>query len=286
MRVFKEISNDRVLLVAAGVTFYLLLALGSLLAAFVSIYGLAFDTADISDHVQSLAGVVPSGAIEILNQQLERLTNAEDSALGIAFITSLLIALWSANAGMKALFEAMNVAYDEKEARGFFTLNAVTLSFTVITILSVMSLLILSTLFTSFQDQIGIALPNWLTTTLTALLALSALIVFMACLYRFGPSRESPEWSWITPGAIFAGLMIVVASALFSYYVLNFGTYNETYGSLGAVVGFLTWLWLVVIVLVISGELNAEMEHQTARDTTSGPDEPMGQRAAPLWQMN
>jgi len=160
------------------------------------------------------------------------------------------------------------------------------LSFTVITILSVMSLLILSTLFTSFQDQIGIALPNWLTTTLTALLALSALIVFMACLYRFGPSRESPEWSWITPGAIFAGLMIVVASALFSYYVLNFGTYNETYGSLGAVVGFLTWLWLVVIVLVISGELNAEMEHQTARDTTSGPDEPMGQRAAPLWQMN
>jgi len=119
MRVFKEISNDRVLLVAAGVTFYLLLALGPLLAAFVSIYGLAFDTADISDHVQSLAGVVPGGAIEILNQQLERLTNAEDSALGIAFITSLLIALWSANAGMKALFEAMNVAYDEKEAVAF-----------------------------------------------------------------------------------------------------------------------------------------------------------------------
>jgi len=282
MRVCKEISNDRVLLVAAGVTFYLLLALGPLLAAFVSIYGLAFDTADISDHVQSLAGVIPGGAIDILNQQLERLTSAEDSALGIAFITSLLIALWSANAGMKALFEAMNVAYNEKEARGFFKLNAVTLSFTVATILSVMSLLILSTLFTSFQNQIGIALPNWLTTTVTALLALLGLIVFMACLYRFGPSRESPEWRWTSPGAIFAGLMIVIASALFSYYVLNFGTYNETYGSLGAVVGFLTWLWLVVIVLMISGELNAEMEHQTAHDTTSGPDEPMGQRGATM----
>ena len=123
-------------------------------------------------------------------------------------------------------------------------------------------------------------LPAWLVNALTAAIALVALILFMAALYRFGPCRESPRWKWITPGAVFAGIMIVVVSALFSFYVANFGSYNETYGSLGAMVGFLTWLWLVMVVLVMGGELNSEMEHQTARDTTTGEREPMGERGA------
>ena len=116
--------------------------------------------------------------------------------------------------------------------------------------------------------------------SITAGIALLALIVFMAALYRYGPCREAPKWRWITPGALLAGIGAVIVSALFSFYVANFGTYNETYGSLGAIVGFLTWLWLVMVVLVLGGELDSELEHQTARDTTTGSHQPMGERGA------
>jgi len=281
-RVFAEFSNDRVLLVAGGVTFYLLLALGPMLAAFVSLYGLAFDPSDISRQVNSLAGVLPGEVVEILAEQLERLTSAEDSSLGIAFVISLLIALWSANAGMKALFQSMNVAYDENESRGFIRLTATTLIFTLLTLASVIALIVAKTVLSIFPEAVGLTLPNWLVNGIVVLLALVGLILFMACLYRYGPSREEPKWRWITPGAVVAVATILAVSLAFSIYVANFGNYNETYGSLGAVVAFLTWLWLAVTVLVISGELNAEMEHQTSRDTTTGPREPMGQRGATM----
>ena len=279
-RVFAEITNDRVLLIAAGVTFYLLLALGPMLAALVSLYGLAFDPADITEQINGLSGVLPGGAVDILSDQLERLTGAESSTLGIAFASSLLIALWSTNSGMKALFQAMNVAYNEKEDRGFLRLTLTTLCFTLATLFSIIALIVAKTVLTVFPEAIGISLPNWLVNSAVALLALFGLILFMACLFRYGPSRDNPKWRWITPGAVFAGISIVVVSIAFSFYVANFGSYNETYGSLGAVIGFLTWLWITMIVLVVSGELNAEMEHQTARDTTKGPSEPMGERGA------
>lgn len=279
-RVYKEVSDDRVMLIAAGVTFYLLLALAPLLAALVSIYGLFLDPADIAAQAGALAGVMPGGGVDILTEQLERLASADQQTLGIAFVVALGLALWSTNAGMKALFEAMNVAYDETEKRGFFRLTLVTLCFTILTIIAVLGMIAFNTAFTAFQEQIGLTLPGWLVTALTALMALGALTFFMACLYRFGASRSDPQWAWITPGAIFAGIMIALVSAAFSYYVANFGSYNETYGSLGAIVGFLTWLWIVMVVLIMGGELNAEMEHQTKRDTTTGPDEPMGQRGA------
>ena len=279
-RLFKEVSDDRVLLISAGVTFYLLLALGPLLAALVSVYGLFLDPADIASQAEALAGVVPGGAVDVLTSQLERLTSADQGALGLAFVVSLGLALWSANAGMKALFEAMNVAYDEREERGFVRKTLTTLALTVALILGVIALGAFNAVFTAFERSFGVSMPDWLAHLVTAGLALAGLIAFMAALYRLGPSRESPRWKWITPGAVFAGIAIVVVSALFTFYVANFGSYNETYGSLGALVGFLTWLWLVVTVLVMGGELNAEMEHQTARDTTTGPREPMGERGA------
>jgi len=279
-RVYKEVSDDRVMLIAAGVTFYMLLALGPLLAALVSLYGLFLDPAEIVTQAEVLSGIVPGGGVDILTGQLERLASADQGTLGFAFALSLAIALWSANAGMKALFQAMNVAYDETEERGFFRLNLVTLTFTILTLTGIIGLAIFNTVFTKLEGTIGIAMPDWIANTVTALICLAALIFFMACLYRYGASRADPEWSWITPGAIFAGLMIVGVSALFTFYVANFGSYNETYGSLGALVGFLTWLWLVMVVLIMGAELNAEMEHQTRHDTTTGADEPMGQRGA------
>ena len=280
-RTFKEVSNDRVTLVAAGVTFYLLLALAPTLAALVSLYGLLFDPATLREHAAALSGVLPGGAMDILNEQLDRLAAAGGGQLGFAFLLSLALALWSANSGVKTLFEAMNVAYDEEEERGFVKLTLVTMVFTICTLASIIGLIAFNVAFTGFTSATGLnSLPDWIINAITAGIALLALITFMAALYRFGPSRESPRWRWITPGAIFAGIFIVIVSALFSFYVANFGTYNETYGSLGAVVGFLTWLWLTMIVLIMGGELNSEMEHQTRRDTTTGAQQPMGRRGA------
>ena len=174
----------------------------------------------------------------------------------------------------------MNVAYDEVEKRGFVKLTLITLAFTVCTLASIIGLVVFNTVFTTFREAIGIALPVWAANVITAAIALAALIVFMAMLYRFGPSRAHPRWTWITPGAVFAGIMIVIVSIAFTFYVSNFGSYNETYGSLGAIIGFLTWLWLTMIVLIMGGEINSEMEHQTARDTTTGRPRPMGHREA------
>ena len=280
-RAFKEVSNDRLTLVAAGVTFYLLLALAPTLAAFVSIYGLFFDPATIQEHAAALSGVLPGGGMDILNEQLDRLASAETQTLGFAFAISLGLALWSANAGMKALFEGVNVAYDETEERSFIKLTLITMTFTILTLASVIGLIVFNLLFSTFTELTGLdALPSWVINAITAGISLLALIIFMAALYRWAPSRATPQWKWITPGAVFAGLMIVVVSIAFSFYVANFGTYNETYGSLGAIIGFLTWLWLTMIVLLVGGEINSEMEHQTSHDTTTGAPEPMGQRGA------
>ena len=280
-RAFKEVSNDRLTLVAAGVTFYLLLALAPTLAAFVSIYGLFFDPATIQEHAAALSGVLPGGGMDILNEQLDRLASAGTQTLGLAFAISLGLALWSANAGMKALFEGVNVAYDEVEERSFIKLTLITMAFTILTLAAVIGLIVFNLLFSTFTEITGLdALPNWVINAITAGISLVALITFMAALYRWGPSRATPRWKWITPGAVFAGLMIVAVSVAFSFYVANFGTYNETYGSLGAIIGFLTWLWLTMIVLLVGGEINSEMEHQTRHDTTTGAPEPMGERGA------
>ena len=279
-RTMKEFSNDRVMLIAAGITFYLLLALAPTLAAFVSIYGLFFDPTSINDHLATLSGVLPGGGMDILEEQLERLTSADQSTLGFAFALSLGLALWSANAGMKALFEGVNVAYDEMEERGFVKLTLVTFTFTILTLAAVIGLIAFNLAFGSLTQLTGLNLPEWIINTITAVTALLALIVFMAALYRFGPSRAAARMQWITPGAVIAGILIVVVSVAFTFYVANFGTYNETYGSLGAIIGFLTWLWLTMVVLLLGAELNSEMEHQTARDTTTGQPQPMGERDA------
>ncbi|WP_371155821.1 YihY/virulence factor BrkB family protein [Jannaschia sp. 2305UL9-9] len=275
-RVVAETSDDRVLLVAAGVTFYLLLALAPTLAAFVSLYGLFFDTGSIQEHMAVLQGIVPDGGMTILQDQIDRLVSTDQGTLGFAFVLSLAVALWSATSGMKSLFEAMNVAYDENEKRGFVGLTLQAFAMTVVTMAGAIALITTDIVLSAVLGASG----GVIATIVTAALGLLALVLFMAALYRYGPSREAPEWAWITPGAILAAICIVLVSVAFSFYVSNFGTYNETYGSLGAVVGFLTWLWLTLTVLILGAELNSEMEHQTARDTTTGQDEPMGQRGA------
>src|SRR5215207_4266520 len=280
-RVYQEVSRDRVFSVAAGVTFYARLAIFPAIAAFVSLYGLVADATTISQHLALLSGVLPAGAIEIIGEQVKSLTSKAGSTLGFAFFFGLAISLWSANAGMKAIFDALNIVYDEDEKRGFIKLNAQALLFTLGALLflllalvavAVIPLVLKLSPFGELIEQL-LSILRWPILLVLVLLGL-------AVLYRYGPSRDKAEWRWVTWGSAIAALLWMVGSMLFSWYVANFGKYNETYGSLGAAIGFMTWIWLSTIVVLVGAEVNAEMEHQTAQDTTEGADKPIGARGA------
>jgi len=282
-RTWAEFSADRITLIAAGATFYLLLALFPALAAFVSMYGFVADPVTIADHIAFLGGVLPSGGIELIRTQLTALATQNEAALSFAFIFGLLFALWSANNGIKTLFEALNVAYDETEKRSFFRLNLITLGFTlgaiVIAILFIVSVgvvpAVLAFVGLGTVAETLISLARWPVLFGAAALGISIL-------YRYGPSRERAKWRWVTWGSALATAVWLIASVLFSWYLTNFADYNATYGSLGAVIGFMMWTWISVVILLLGAELNAEIEHQTARDSTTGSEKPMGDRGATM----
>jgi membrane protein len=282
-RTAAQVSEDRLLSEAAGVTFYTLLALFPAIGAMISIYGLFADPATIGDQLQSVAAIVPSGGMEIINEQVQRIVSKGGSSLGFGAVIGLATSLWSANQAMKAMVDALNVVYDERERRGFFLRTALTLAFTlggILFILLAMTgvvVLPVALHLLGIDGQLGtlLGLGRW-----PVLLAVIGL--FLAALYRFGPNRDRAQWRWVSWGSFAASIGFVAFSVGFSYYVANFGSYNETYGSLGAVVGFMTWIWLSTTVVLVGAELDAEMEHQTARDTTSGPERPIGTRGAKM----
>ncbi|GJD97002.1 YihY/virulence factor BrkB family protein [Methylobacterium iners] len=279
-RIYLEFNKDRVLSVAGGVTFFTLLSLFPAIAALVSCYGLIADVGVINEHLASLQGVLPSGAVEVIGEQVKRIAAKGTGSLGLTFFTSLLLSLWSANAAMKAIFDALNVVYEEEEKRSFLMLNLRSLTFTVgalvFIILALIGIVVLPLVF----NFVGLSDSAWLIALLRWPALLVVLLGGLALLYRYGPSRERARWRWVGTGSVVAGLLWLVASILFSWYVASFGDYNETYGSLGAVIGFMTWIWISATIVLLGGEINAEMEHQTARDTTTGPEEPLGHREA------
>lgn len=280
-RVYDDIAEHRILAIAAGVTFYVLLAIFPAIAAFVALYSLVADPATISAHLETLSGFLPKEGLDIVGEQLRRVSAQGATTLGAASIFGLLVSLWSANAGMKAIFDALNVVYQEREKRGFVTLNAVSLAFTLAGMtLTALALGVLVALPPALDAlglrqtvQTTVALLRWPIMFVLVALAVSAV-------YRYGPSRDEPRWRWVSWGGAFAAAGWLLVSALFSWYAANLGRFNETYGSLGAAVGFMLWMWLSSIVLLIGAELNAEMEHQTATDTTEGPPRPLGERGA------
>ena len=282
-RLYHEISNDRVLAVAAGVTFYGLLALVPALAALVSLYGLFADASQIEQHLGVLTGLMPQEVLSIISDQVKRIAGQGGQALGLTFFVSLALSLWSANAGVKATFDALNIVNDEEEKRGFLKLNAQSLTFTLGVLVFLLLAMAAIVVVPVVLGALGLAGSSaWLLSLLRWPLLLLAVLFLLASLYRFGPSRERPQWRWVTWGSVVAGIGWLGGSMLFSYYVSNFGNYNETYGSLGAVIAFMTWLWLSTTLVLIGAEINAEMEHQTARDTTSGAPRPMGERGAQM----
>jgi len=280
-RTYAEIGRDRVLAVAAGVTFYALLALFPAVTAFVSLYGLVADRGAIVGHLAAIEGFLPGGATDILRDQIMRIAEGGETKLGFAFAFGLGLALWSANAGVKAIFDALNVAYGEEEKRGFVRLNLTSLTFTI----AIIVFLLLAIGATAVAPMVLNFMPlgaaaGWVVAIGRWPALVAVLVLGLSMLYRFGPSRNEAKWSWVSPGALVASVGWLLGSLLFSWYVANFEDYNKTYGALGAVIGLLTWLWLSMTIVLVGAELNSETERQTLRDTTKGPPKPMGLRGA------
>ena len=272
LRVYNGISDDRILASAAGVTYYALLALFPGIAAVVSIYGLFADPSSIVSHVDTMTGFAPGGAIDVIPDQLTRLSAQGTTNLGVGFLIGLLISLWSANSGIKALFDGLNAVYGEKEKRTFLKLNAVTLSFMIATIgflLIALACVVALPVVVNYFPAPGVAGLRLKVGPLLKIARWPILLVLVAfgltLIYRYGPSRTEPRWQWITWGGAFAAVIWLAASALFSWYAANFGNFNKTYGSLGAIIGFMTWMWLSIIVVLVGAKLNAEIEHRTMR---------------------
>jgi membrane protein len=271
LRVYEKIGKDRVIALAAGVTFYSILALFPAIAALVSLYGLFADPGTIASHLDSLKGVLPGGAVQVIGDELHRLTAQRNDALGLTFVTGLAVALWSANAGMKALFDALNLVYDEPEKRGFIKLNAVSLTFTAAAIGFLLLALNAMVVLPIALDYLGIgSMTDQLIRWLRWPGLLLVVMLGLALLYRFGPSRAEPCWRWITWGSAIAAILWLLASALFTWYAASFGSYNKTYGSLGAVIGFMVWIWISTIVILLGAEIDAEVERRTVCDTAPG----------------
>ena len=280
-RLWNEVSDDRVGTVAAGTTFFILLAIFPALAALVSLYGLVADPVTIGEHVADMRGYVPSAVIDMIGQELQRLNANRGTTLSFGFVSGILIALWSANSGIRALFDALNVAYDETEKRGFFKLLLVSLCFTLGGIVFAILLLNVVVGVPLIVKYLYLGpLGGLLVTILPAVLMFGVALFGLAMLYRFGPSRVTAKWRWITPGSIVAAVVWLVFSVLFSWYLSRWTDYSATYGSLGAIIGVMMWIYLSLWVVLVGAELNAEIEHQTAQDTTIGPDKPLGSRGA------
>jgi membrane protein len=249
----------------------------------VSIYGFVADPVTIADHIAFLGGLLPSGGVDLIRDQLVSLASQDTATLSFGFLLGLAFALWSANNGIKTLFEALNVAYDETEERSFIQLNLLSLLFTlaaiVVGILFIAGVGVVPAVIAfvglSGSEELLISLLRWPVLVVVAAIGI-------CILYRYGPSRERAKWRWVTWGGVFATALWLLASVLFSWYLANFADYNATYGSLGAVIGFMMWTWISVVILLLGAELDAEMEHQTTRDSTTGRPRPMGTRGATM----
>jgi membrane protein len=281
VRAKAETKADNVSLLAAGVAFFSLLAIVPALVALVSIYGLVANPDDVADQISDILRTAPAEARELVQTQLESITEGKSSSVGIGALIGVVVALWSASSGMQHLVSAINLAYDEEETRGFVRLRAVSVMLTLGAVVFVVAAVALIALTPALLGGTGLGTPARVAlNVLRWPLLAAALLVGLAILYRYAPDRDPARWKWVSPGAVVATVLWVVGSLLFSIYTANFAKYNETYGSLGAVVVLMLWLYLTAFVVMLGAEINAELERQTRRDTTVGRDRPLGARDA------
>jgi len=284
-RTYARTSEDRLLATAAGVVFFGLLAVFPAITALVSCYGLFANPSTIGANLQTLSLMLPDGSFQIVQDQVARVLMKGNTALGATFLFGLAFALWSANAGVKAVIDALNVVYEEREKRSFVRLSLIALAFTCAGIaallLMVSAVVALPLLLGHVGVDIGLAPESRIIISLARWpLLLAILLTALALLYRFGPSRQPARWQWLSVGTLAAALLWIAGSSLLSWYLSNFANYSATYGSLGAAIGLMMWMWMSAIIVLCGAELNSEIEHQTAIDSTTGRSQPMGDRGA------
>jgi membrane protein len=280
-RTYVRTGEDRLLAIAAGVVFFGLLAVFPAVTALVSCYGLFANPSTIGANLQTLALMLPEGSFQIVQDQVARVLEKGNTALGATFLFGLALAIWSANAGVKAIIDALNVVYEEREKRSFVRLNVLSLAFTSGGIAALLLMVSAVVAFPLALDRLGLAPESQMVVSLVRWPLLSViLLAALGLLYRFGPSRRPARWQWLSVGTLAASLLWIAGSSLLSWYLSNFGNYNATYGSLGAAIGLMMWMWMSAIIVLCGAELNSEIEHQTASDTTIGRPKPLGDRGA------
>jgi membrane protein len=278
-RVGAAYFGDRVGFFAGGVTFFLVLSLFPTLAAFVTLYGLFADPADAWSRLQFLYSILPSNVAQFLGGEMQRLAANSSGQLTFTLVWTLLLSLWTANGGIKTLFYGLNVAYHEVEKRNLVRYNLICMAFTLSGLTAVLvsaglvvGAPIVLSVFGLQEDFGAFAWLRWP-------VLFAGYIAALTLIYRFGPCRQSARWRWLTPGAIFAATLSVIVSFVFSWYLSNF-VRLDSYGPLAAFMGFLLWIWFSVQIILMGAEVNAEIEHQTAIDTTTGAPRPLGERGA------
>lgn len=278
-RTGKQVMADNVSIVSGGVAFYVFVALVPTLIAIISLYGLVADPADVGRQLDPFLSALPPEAAGLVKTQVEKITGQGEASLGFGLVVGVVVALIGASKGMLALVAALNIAFDEQETRKFVRLRGLalllTLGLAIAAVIGIGGMVLVRSLaggLGSFGET-AVAVLRW------PVLALLVVLV-LAALYRYAPDRSVPKWRWVTPGALVATLLWLLGSVLFSIYVTNFGSYNETYGTLGAVVVLLLWLLLTAYAIVLGAEFDGETERQTAEDSTRGPSQPLGQRGA------
>jgi membrane protein len=279
VRAWREMNEDHLGLISAGIAFYGLLALFPALAVAVALVGLFTQPADIVSVLSDIARYAPRQATEIIIGQFTDIAGSRDAGLGLTALVGIVLALWSASRGMMSLIEGLNVAYDEDEKRGMVRLNLEALGLTVVAIVGVIVGLGAAIGIPAALAVFGSHEVGWLAMLRWPVLV-AGVAVGLAVIYRFGPSREDAKWRWLSPGALAGTVLWVAGTAVFSWYASSFASYNETFGTLGGAVVLLMWLWVSAYAVLIGAELNAEIEAQTARDSTTGQELPIGDRGA------
>ena len=280
-RTWRELISDRVSLVAAGCAFYGTLALFPAISMLISLYGLVFDPATVEPQLATLQDLLPPSAFQLISERVHMLVSKPPGTLTTSLLISTGVALWSSATGTKSIISALNLAYEERERRSFLQFNLIAFAMTLMALTG-------AVLGLGFIVALppALALLGYEGNTVALVRASSLLLLVgfvmgsLSLLYRFGPCREAAQWRWITPGSLLATLLWVLASALFSFYVGHLASYDATYGPLGAVAGVMMWFFVTVYVVLLGAELNAELELQTARDSTNGPPRPIGRRGA------
>ncbi|MFW6067179.1 MAG: YihY/virulence factor BrkB family protein [Myxococcota bacterium] len=280
-RVRARLEDDHIGIIAGGVAFYAFLAVFPAIAALISVYGLFADPQQVEHQLMAVGGVMPEATRSILAQQMRRVAAASGTALSWGVVLSVALAIWSSSRGMRSLIEALNVAYGEHDDRNVVVRYGLTLLLTLGGILTALVAIGLVVSIPVLLMHVGlgaftataVSLARW---PILALL----LLVGLAVVYRYGPDREDPQWRWVSPGAVAALILWLAGSALLSVYVENFGSYNETYGTLGAVAVLLLWFFVSAFVVLLGAEVNAEAERQTEEDTTTGDPRAIGTRGA------